>query len=220
MKVRQALNLAVDRQAIVDSVYKGLAYPYQGYIPVNFPGFEEHHEYDFDLARRRSSFYRGRLPERLQDGALLCGGHSRAGAGGNHLADGRSEIGVDVTLRKLPTAAISALVFQEGATFALWQDAPFLPDAVFSLQLWYTTYGPWHFANDPKIDQGVADCAKIDDKAQRITCAQDLANYIASVAPDVNMTAPYFTYAVSDKVSGANFNFGLSYVVETMSVAQ
>jgi peptide/nickel transport system substrate-binding protein len=220
VKVRQALNLAADRQAIVDSVYKGLAYPYQGYIPVNFPGFQEHHEYDYDLTKAKQLLSDAGFPNGFSTELSYAAGVPEQEQVAIIWQTALKQIGVNVTLRKLPTAAMSALVFQEGATFALWEDAPFLPDPVFSLQLWYTSYGPWHFTNDPKIDQGVADCAKIDDTAQRTTCAQDLANYIASVAPCVNMTAPYFIYAVSDKVSGANFNFGLSYVVETMSVAQ
>jgi hypothetical protein len=42
---------------------------------------------------------------------------------------------------------------------------------------------------------------------------------VDAAAPVVNIVAPHFIYAVTDKVSNANFNYGLSYVVEGMTVA-
>lgn len=138
-----------------------------------------------------------------------------------------AQIGVTLSLKKLPAAAIADLVNGGKAQFALWSAAPFLPDPVFSTQLWYGSVGgPGGGKNqadsenfvDPKVDQGIQKCANITDFPQRVQCVHDLDEYIAGLAPIANIAAPYFIYAVTDKVSNANFNYGLSYVVEGMTI--
>jgi peptide/nickel transport system substrate-binding protein len=220
-KVRQALNLSVDRQGIVDSVYKGLGYPYQGFIPVTFPGFEEYHGFDFSLDKAKQLLAEAGYPDGFKTELSYAAGNPEEEQIAIIWQTSLAQIGIDVALKKLPTAAISNLVFQKNANFAFWQDAPFLPDPVFSLMLWYASFSPAQFNHfqDQKVDDGVSACLNVTPGPDRIKCASDLATYISTVAPLVNIAAPYFIYAVSDKVSGANFNFGLSYVVETMAVA-
>lgn len=219
-KVRQALNLAVNRQAIVDSIYKGMGYPYQGIVPVTFPGFEDYHEYDFNLEKAKELLAEAGYPDGFDTELSFAAGNPEEEQVAIIWQSDLKKIGVNVTLKKLPTSAISDLVFQKNANFAFWQDAPFLPDPVFSIMLWYASYSTAQFNkfNDPKVDEGLAECGNIVDHTERVECAQELGRYVSSVAPLVNITAPYFIYAVSDKVNGANFNFGLSYVVETMSI--
>ncbi len=52
-RVRQAVNLALPREAIVDNVYRGMAVPWQGVVPSLYPGYEEVHDYDTDLDAAR-----------------------------------------------------------------------------------------------------------------------------------------------------------------------
>lgn len=220
-KVREALNLSVDRQSIVDSVYKGLGYPYQGFIPVTFPGFQEFHGYDYNIAKAKQLLADAGYPNGFKTELSYSSGSPEEEQVAIIWQSSLAQIGVEVTLKKLPTSAISNLVFQKNATFAFWEDAPFLPDPVFSLMLWYASFSPAQFNHftDPKVDQGVQQCLNVAPGPDRTKCASDLAAYISTVSPLVNIDAPYFIYAVTDKVSGANFNFGLSYVVETMTVA-
>ena len=58
----------------------------------------------------------------------------------------------------------------------------------------------------------------MNEFAQRVSCIQAAAHTVDALAPVVNIVAPYFIYAVTDKVSNANFNYGLSYVVEGMTI--
>jgi hypothetical protein len=104
--------------------------------------------------------------------------------------------------------------------FAFWQDAPFLPDPVFALQLWFASYANarWYHFGDPAIDESIRACANVTEFSERTSCIQEVAHDVDALAPVVNIVAPHFIYAVSDKVANANFNYGLSYVVEGMTI--
>jgi len=130
----------------------------------------------------------------------------------------------EVTLKVLPPDAIATQVVGGTATnfvFAFWEDAPFLPDPVFALQLWYqsTANAKWFHFSDPKVDADITAGANMNTLPARTSCIQAAEKDVDALAPVVNVVAPDFIYAVTDKVSGANFNYGLSYVVDTMSIA-
>lgn len=219
VRVRQALNHSIDREAVVSSIFHGLAYPYEGILPVTFPGFVNPGNYDFDLERAQELLAEAGYPDGFEAELSFAAANPEEEQVAILWQSTLREIGVDITLRKLPPAAISDLVFQQNATFAMWQDAPHIPDPVFGTQLWYASYSTAQFNkfNDPRVDEWIAECANIVDWDQRIECSQELGEYISAQAPMVNVAAPYFIYAVSDKVRGANFNFGQAYLVETMS---
>jgi peptide/nickel transport system substrate-binding protein len=222
VEVRQALNHSVNREAIVDSIYQGLGYPYEGILPVTFPGFVDPGNYPYDLDRARELLAEAGYPDGFEtELSFAAGSPEEEQVAILWQADLRA-IGIEVSLKKLPTAAISDLVFQKNANFAMWQDAPHIPDPVFGTLLWYASYSPAQFNkfNDPKVDDWVDECALIVDWPERIKCSQELGEYISSVAPLVNMVAPHFIYAVTDKVEGANFNYGQTYLVETMSFTE
>ena len=225
--VRQAINYAIDRQSIATNIYEGLAYPFQGILPVTYPGFTDFHLYDYNLQKAKQLLTQAGLGSGFSLDLSYSSGDPAAAQVAVVLQTSLAQIGVTLNLKQLPAAAIADLVNGGKAQFALWSAAPFLPDPVFSTQLWYGSVGgPGGGKNqadsenfvDPKTDQGIQKCANITDFTQRVQCVHDLDQYIAGLAPIANIAAPYFIYAVTDKVSNANFNYGLSYVVEGMTV--
>jgi peptide/nickel transport system substrate-binding protein len=223
VEVRQALNYAVDRETIAKNIYHGLAVPYEGWLPVTYPGYEPFNNYDYDLQKAKALLTQAGYPNGFDAELSYSAGNPEEEQVALEYQTSLQQIGVKLTLKKLPTAAISSMVVGGQSTiftFAFWQDAPFLPDPVFSLQLWYASYGnaKWFHFKDDKTDQDIRQCSNVTDFAQRTSCIQTVAKYVATLAPAVNIVAPDFIYAVTDKVSGANFNYGLSYVVETMQI--
>ncbi len=222
--VRQALSYTIDRDTIANSIYHGLAVPYQGWLPVTFPGYEPYSNYSYDLTQAKSLLTQAGYPDGFTTELSYSSGEPEEEQVAIAWQSSLAQIGVNLTLKKLPPSAISTMVVGGTATnfvFAMWQDAPFLPDPVFSLQLWYASYGnaKWYHFADTKVDTDIRTCANVVDFAQRTSCIQDVAQYVSTLAPAINIVAPDFIYAVTDKVSNANFNYGLSYVVEGMTVA-
>jgi peptide/nickel transport system substrate-binding protein len=221
--VRQALSYAVDRKTLADSIYHGLAVPYEGWLPVTYPGYQPFTNYDYDLTKAKALLAQAGLPNGFSTELSYSSGEPEEEQVAIAWQTSLAQIGVNLTLKKLPPSAISTMVVGGTATnfvFALWQDAPFLPDPVFSLQLWYASYGnaKWYHFADPKTDADIKTCGNVVDFAQRTSCIQTVAQYVSTLAPAVNIVAPDFIYAVTDKVSNANFNYGLSYVVEGMTI--
>jgi peptide/nickel transport system substrate-binding protein len=221
--VRQALNLSIDRETIASSIFGGLATPYQGWLPVTYPGYQPFANYDYNLEEAKDLLAQAGYPNGFDTELSYSAGAPEEEQVAIAWQTSLNEIGVNLTLKKLTPAAISSMVVGGKATnfvFAFWQDAPFLPDPVFSLQLWYASYAnaSWYHFGDPEIDTEVRSCANVTDFGQRTSCIQEVAKYVDTVVPAINIVAPHFIYAVTDKVSNANFNYGLSYVVEGMTI--
>jgi peptide/nickel transport system substrate-binding protein len=223
VKVRQALSYSIDRKTISDSIFHGLAVPYEGWLPVTYPGYQPFNNYDFDLTKAKQLLSDAGYPNGFQTELSYSAGSPEEEQVAIAWQTSLKQIGVDLSLKKLTPTAISEMVVGGKATnfvFAFWQDAPFLPDPVFSLQLWYASYAnaSWYHFADQHIDTEVKKCANVTDFGQRTTCIQAVAQYTSTVAPAINIVAPDFIYAVTDKVSNANFNYGLSYIVEGMTI--
>jgi len=221
--VRQALSYAIDRDTIASSIYHGLAVSYEGWLPVTYPGYQPFTNYAYDLTKAKSLLTQAGFPNGFSTELSYSSGEPEEEQVAIAWQTSLAQIGVTLTLKKLPPAAISTMVVGGTATnfvFAMWQDAPFLPDPVFSLQLWYASYGnaKWYHFADAKTDSDIKQCGNVADFAQRTSCIQTVAQYVSTLAPAVNIVAPDFIYAVTDKVSNANFNYGLSYVVEGMTI--
>ncbi len=53
-KLRQAFNYAIDREAIIEQIYRGLGFPAYGPIPPGLPGYDpENDEYEFDREKAK-----------------------------------------------------------------------------------------------------------------------------------------------------------------------
>ena len=190
---------------------------------MTYPGYQPFNTYDFNLQKAKDLLTQAGYPNGFDTELSYSAGAPEEEQVAIAWQSSLKEIGVNLTLKKLTPAAISSMVVGGTATnfvFAFWQDAPFLPDPVFSLQLWYASYAnaKWFHFGDPKVDSAVKACANVTDFAQRTSCIQEVAKTVDALAPAVNIVAPHFIYAVTDKVANANFNYGLSYVVEGMTI--
>jgi peptide/nickel transport system substrate-binding protein len=223
VKVRQALNYALDRQTIATSIYHSLAVPYEGWLPVTYPGYQPFTTYDYNLQTAKQLLTEAGFPNGFSTTLSYSSGSPEEAQVAVDYQTSLKQIGVNLTLKVLPPDAISTMVVGGTATnfvFAFWEDAPFLPDPVFALQLWYqsTANAKWFHFGDSTVDSDITKCANMNTLPLRTTCIQAAEKDVDALAPVVNVVAPDFIYAVTDKVAGANFNYGLSYVVDTMTI--
>ena len=178
--VRQAMNLAVDRATIASTIFGGLATPYGGWLPVTYPGYEEFHTYDYDIQKAKDLLTQAGYPNGFDTELSYSAGAPEEEQVAIALQTALREIGVNLSLKKLTPAAISQMVVGGTSTnfvFAFWQDAPFLPDPVFALQLWYASYAnaKWFHFGDPTIDAAIKECANMTEFAARTSCIQEVA---------------------------------------------
>jgi peptide/nickel transport system substrate-binding protein len=217
-QVRTALNMAVPRDDIVNSIYQGMAVPWEGVIPSIYAGYQANHAYDYNIAQAKSLLAQAGYPDGFSTTLSYSSGDPVQEEVAILYQTSLKQIGVNVTLQKLPPAAMTDLATGGKADFGLWSDAPILPDPVFSQGLWWWAGSGsiWpkaiHFS-DPKFESEAAACNAQGDWNARVTCSQQMSQTIIADAPFVFITQPNFVYAASSHLTGLNWNPAITYVI-------
>ena len=127
--VRQAMNYSIDRNSIATNIYHGLATPYEGWLPVNFAGYEPYNTYDFNLQKAKDLLTQAGYPNGFNTELSYSSGAPEEEQVAIAWQTSLAQIGVNLTLKKITPTAISQMVVGGTATnftFAFWEDAPFL----------------------------------------------------------------------------------------------
>lgn len=226
VRVRQAFSRTLDRVSIANTIYKGLAEPYQGIIPTNFPGFKAYNNYDFDLERAKQELAdAGFKPD---DPPLVLNYEQGKPVFEQVAIAWQSElakVGVTLNLKKVPFSVLDPLMFareKPPGWMTFFADGPQQPDVGFATNLWYKSPSSTNFSNffDDTFNQMSAECGRVLVETDRIPCYQGMMDHLSANEPFPYIVAPFYIYAVSDKVSGANYVPGFSYWVPTMSVQE
>jgi peptide/nickel transport system substrate-binding protein len=229
-KVRQAINTAIPRSAIVKDVYHGLAYEWQGPTPSVYSGtgYLARQQYDYNLAKAKRLLTQAGYANGFSVTLSYNAGDPVQEQIAILLRDSLSKIGINVSLQKLPTAAIQDLIFSgndpktaKGATFALWLDAAFFPETqVVSQLLFYPglgdfqNYGQTHPAYVKRIDAG----SPIVGATKRLAYFGPVQSTLYRDASLGWIAEPYFLGALSSRVAGYGLDCFPFYEVYRMSL--
>lgn len=206
--VRRAISLAINRQAIADTIYEGTRNPATGIVPEGMVGFQEnawpYSQHDPEQAKQllaQAGFPDGQgLPE------ITLG--FNAGAGHEDLmqlvqADLRA-IGVNARFESLEFAQYLDKL-DEGA-YPLWRlgwiaDYPIMDNFLFPL---FTTDSADNHANysNPAFDSGVTAARQNRDQDARIAAYQELERMVGQDAPVIPIVTYRHRDVVSSRVNG------------------
>lgn len=220
VKVRRAMNMAIPRDQIVESVFHGLATPWEGVNSTIYPGFVELNNYPYDLDQAKALLEDAGYGDGFPLELAYSAGDPAQEQIGVILRDTFSQLGIDLKLQKLPPAALADLVQSGKSEFAMWVDAPFHPEPSFALSLWYQSNSccNWQNYNNPKVDAALAECAAVVDVQERIDCHEPIQQMISEDAPLVWVVQPDFSVGLSKRVSGWGTDPNQFYPIELMSV--
>jgi peptide/nickel transport system substrate-binding protein len=180
VRVRQAINLALDRQAMVDAILSGYGEPTSQVFNTASEAYDESldtaYEYDVDKARQLMADAGVKQVE-----ITLPQWDSPWNDLFPVIADQLSEIGVKVTYEQVPPdQAISAVLsgdypvaFFPLASASAWQD----------LQTWVTPKAPWNMlgAQDPELDRLIED-AQYAPEEERTAAFQAVNEWLVEQA--------------------------------------
>jgi peptide/nickel transport system substrate-binding protein len=225
-ELRQAISLAVDRQAIVDGVYLGLAVPVTG--PVT-PGYGDWYLNDSpaaapDLARAKTLLASIGLTDRRGTGTLTDAagkparltlltqkGKTERERAATLLASQLKAVGLVVDVVSLDVNTMVADVQGDDYDAAYYGTNTSSPDPAFGLQLWMSD-GAFHFWNlhektpatpwEAHIDDVMRRQAATTDVAERHRLFADAQRTFAAHRPALYFAAPKVTVAVSARVRG------------------
>jgi nickel ABC transporter nickel/metallophore binding protein len=219
--LRRALNYAVDRQAISDRLFQGLAKPAQGLFPPNVPyvtyPHPEYYTYDQDQARALLA-EAGWTPG--ADGILEKDGQPfkavlvvdtlqfpQWGSIAQVLQASFKEIGVDVEIRQVDTGALYDAFETDAYDLAMTYTygAPYDPHSLLSASLHTRTLGAesgdlWY--TSPELDQMLDESVTIQDEGERQAYYDRIWTYLDENATVLPIVYSYRVYAVSSRVEG------------------
>lgn len=219
-RVRQAMNFAVPREQIVESVYNGLATPWEGVNSSIYPGFVDLDNYEFNVDKARELLREAGQADGFALELAYSAGDPAQEQIGVILRDTLAELNIDLTLQKLPPAALADLVQSGNAEFAMWVDAPFHPEPSFALSLWFQSDSccNWQNYSNPEVDRQLAECGAVVDIQERLDCHEPIQELISEDAPQVWVVQPDFSIGLSDRVAGWGTDPNQFYPVAEMSL--
>jgi peptide/nickel transport system substrate-binding protein len=223
-RVRQAISFAVDRQAMVDTVYLGAAVPVHGPVtPRNSTWYTpEAPAYPHDPARARQLLAEAGFADRNGDGIVenaagVPARFSIVTQEGNTPRE-RSVAMIQEHLRQVGIA-VDVARLDQGALFQLWQSGQYdsiyfgvqssATDPALNQEFWLSS-GQWHFWNPRQPAPATEWEARIDDLMRRQAAALSLEQrqtlfaeaqrILGEELPAIYFAAPQMTLAVSPRV--------------------
>lgn len=205
-KVRRAVSLAIDREALVDGVYRGIATATTNGLSEAYwtPG-PDSPKVETDLAQARALLAEAGYP----DGFVMeiVSSPSRPGAHAEALAiqiQGMlGEVGIDVTVTNVPVASEFSDRFFAGEYDAiLYLEPPAVGDPFYSLNLYNTTGGfqNTHQYSNARYDELTEFILRTPDGPERVAAMAEVSGIIVEDVPMIYLVERNLAFAFSEAV--------------------
>ena len=192
-KVRQALNLAIDKNAIAQNVMAGLVIPAKGILPPGFPGFSASVQgYDYDPERARRLLAESKYGPQLEnfDKPIIL---TTAGSFGANLTLDmevilemwRTNLGVEVEVLQTEFATyLQDLVKRRFEMFSIGWVADYPDPENFLDLLFHSESANNHTAySNPEVDRLLEEARVEPDEARRFRLYSQVEQMILDDAP-------------------------------------
>ncbi len=206
VRVRRALNMAVNVDDIIRVFAAGDAVPAHGSIPPGLAGYREREGYRYDPKRARELLAEAGFPNGLDIEIW-----QRESAEGNRILEAVqgywSEIGVRATLVRREWSAFKEAVSNGKVDAFLLDWFADYPDAEnFLFPLFHSSNfgggGNRSFFSDPAIDRMIEDASRTTDPGARAAMYATVDSLVYDQAPWVYLYFPTTLHIVSTHVSG------------------
>lgn len=208
-RVRQALSMALDREAIAEGPYAGLATPAVGTFPFS-PG-SSNYEYDVDAAKEllADAGYPDGFPLKLTYGTARPGPVVEKSVA--LIRSQWAEIGVDVALEVIANATNLTEVLQKGRYEALAYAEPVvIADPAFYTAAFYTTGAPSNSTGwgDPEYDRLRLELAgtPIDQEGERKRIEKEMSAIVDDTVAITTLVIPNNMMVVSKGLTNAKLS--------------
>jgi peptide/nickel transport system substrate-binding protein len=206
VRVRQAMNIAIDREAITQSVLFGHGIPTvqpfpPGYFAHN-PDFPVDH-YGYDPERARELLAEAGVPDGISFEFMafqLSPHYDIAQAVQAYWA----EVGIDATIRIVETAQVAVLFFGEKQSDVMLSTLGARPDPSMTIGYQFTSAG---FGNPggqstPAIEELYVESLREADPERRAEILQENVAEVVEQAFQVPIAAATYNYALSEDITG------------------
>jgi peptide/nickel transport system substrate-binding protein len=207
-RVRQAISLAIDRDALVAGVYRGFATPTTNGLSEVYwdpAAGASKIEYDPDRARallEEAGFADG-LAFEMKVSPTRPGAHAESLA--VQIQSMLDDVGVQASIDVVAGSTEFSDLFFEGRYEAiLYLEPPALGDPYYSLNLYNTTvsFQNTHGYDNPRYDELTEQILRTEPGDERDEMMAEVSEIIVDDTPVVYLTERVYTLAFSDAISG------------------
>ncbi|HLY83494.1 MAG TPA: ABC transporter substrate-binding protein [Acidimicrobiales bacterium] len=209
VRVRQALNYAIDRDSMVKNILQGTGTPAQQYIPKPDPGYDPSNDtLTYNPAKAKQLLAEAGYP----NGFTMSVVYPASGSGNmvpipmDQFMQGElAKIGVTVKLEQIEWSTMvtdyAADKVSNGA------DAEMISLGFYPPDTWYTTFGTDQVSNighwsDPKFDAVMKQIFATTDPAQQVKLFQQMNSVLMAGAPWLLVVSDLNPRVLSPKVHG------------------
>ncbi|MGD9536351.1 MAG: ABC transporter substrate-binding protein [Alphaproteobacteria bacterium] len=205
VRVRQALNHLLPRDEIVNSVFRGMAVPFEGVYPSSYPGHISFlGTYPFDVEKAKALLAEAGHADGFATELAFNAGDAVQENVAILLRSAFAQAGINIELKKLPVAAHADLVQSKSAKLALWVDFPIQPDPNYASTLIYESGGAINYQNyaNPKTDELLLAGRTVVNMEERIAAHQEVQRVINADAPLGWIAEQFYGVGLSNAVKG------------------
>ncbi|MFP3392317.1 ABC transporter substrate-binding protein [Brevibacillus sp. SIMBA_040] len=210
-KVRQALNYAIDYDALTESVQEGFATQMRGPIPKGLWGHDESaHQYKRDVEKAKALLAEAGATN-LSIDLLYSDNKAWWETEALTLQAFFSDIGVKLNLKKIAYATSREMIDKGEFDLAMGVWSPDFGDPYMFMNYWFDSNnfglaGNRAFYKNDKVDELVRKAASINDKAEREKIYQEAQKIVIDEAPYLYLYQKDFLLPVSKSVKGFVYN--------------
>jgi peptide/nickel transport system substrate-binding protein len=204
-EVRQAISYATPYEQILQQAYLGEASQMDAIVPKRFPGYTpDAFPYTTDLDRARQLLADAGLPDGFSTTLSVNTGIPEQDTIALLMQQNLGEIGVQVEIDKLPSAAIADKIANKELDFVFHQEEPTTPDIGYAAFLYWHSDSFINYSSykNPDVNRVIDDALSTLDDDERAAKYQELNRMILEDAPDIFLAYPPFRIAHRENVTG------------------
>lgn len=209
-RVRQALALSIDREALVEGPYRGFGQPSRHSLPASFDDPSSDIEFEYDPERAQQLLAEAGYEDGLD--ATLTLSPSRPGPHAEEVAiliqDMAGEVGINFELEVIASASDFNTRFQENQYEAmLYLDPPAVADTAYTLNNYlHSEAAQNNFGySNPDVDALIEQIATTQPGSERDDLIRQIDQIIMEDMPIVYLVDRSYVDVYRDSISGVTF---------------
>ncbi|WP_334174492.1 ABC transporter substrate-binding protein [Pseudoxanthobacter sp.] len=208
VRVRQAVNYAIPHDEIIKSVYYGMASPLTAPMPHIYPMADSSfYKYGYDLDKAKALLKEAGLEGGFKTSLSYNAGDPTHEPIALIWQTALRQIGIDVTLDKLPAAVFYDYVAKREKPMIFYLDSPWTPDPGYSLELYFNSRSFIDYSNyeNPKVNALIEEALVTLDDEKRLKIFTEVQKTVMDEAPWGFLTYPEWSVAMGKDIKGLTY---------------